>query len=244
MVDTPSPFLQFRQSYYDECAALLNGMREGLDALSDTGAMTFLASVSRVIHSVRGGAAAFGLKDLDAFAALMERAVNKQIERQPEVLGSSLQALLRQCCAMLEQHLSASRTQTPWPSEQDDPLKAALREMAGLPALQHTPASAAKAKPKSGPAIPVDIEVAIAPVPEPAAPRAAQTPRSVSVAQLHWNEAGERPSLLDGHTSLFEGLWRLPELLGQFTAGLKRAAPSKQPAPKNKPFEDDIFSDL
>ena len=62
-----------KQTFFQECDDLLIQAEQGLQALAEGGADDeTLHSVFRAVHSVKGGAGAFGLEDLIGFAHVFE----------------------------------------------------------------------------------------------------------------------------------------------------------------------------
>ena len=60
---------QFRKTYFEECAELLDALQSNLDRLSNgTTEEDTLHAIFRAVHSIKGGAGAFGFAALVAFS--------------------------------------------------------------------------------------------------------------------------------------------------------------------------------
>ncbi len=69
------PHAQFRKTYFEECAELLDALQSNLDLLSNgSGDEETLHAIFRSVHSHKGGAGAFGFAGLVAFAYLRKSA--------------------------------------------------------------------------------------------------------------------------------------------------------------------------
>ena len=87
-----------KQTFFQECDDLLIQAEQGLQALAEGGADDeTLHSVFRAVHSVKGGAGAFGLEDLIGFAhvfeTVMEDLRSGRRRATPEVAKALLRAL-------------------------------------------------------------------------------------------------------------------------------------------------------
>jgi two-component system chemotaxis sensor kinase CheA len=88
---------QFRKTYFEECTELLDALQSNLDRLSNGGAdEETLHAVFRSVHSIKGGAGAFGFTALVAFAhvfeSLLDAIRDHKIEATPDVVGLLLRA--------------------------------------------------------------------------------------------------------------------------------------------------------
>ena len=62
------PVAQFRKTYFEECAELLDALQSNLELLSSGQEDDeTLHAIFRSVHSIKGGAGAFGCTDLVAF---------------------------------------------------------------------------------------------------------------------------------------------------------------------------------
>ena len=69
MTDAPDPMAEIRASFFIECEELLEAMQDGLQEIEsgESDAET-INVVFRAVHSIKGGAGAFGLENLVRFA--------------------------------------------------------------------------------------------------------------------------------------------------------------------------------
>lgn len=78
MRDPDDPLAEIRAGFYVECEELLEETLDGLQSLQDGSAdAETINSVFRAVHSIKGGAGAFGLEDLVAFAHRYETALDE-----------------------------------------------------------------------------------------------------------------------------------------------------------------------
>ena len=72
------PMAEIRASFFMECEELLEALQDGLEAMeSGAGDEETVNVVFRAVHSIKGGAGAFGLDDLVAFAHRFETALDE-----------------------------------------------------------------------------------------------------------------------------------------------------------------------
>jgi HPt (histidine-containing phosphotransfer) domain-containing protein len=65
--DTPDPMAEIRASFFIECEELLEALQDGLQTIHDgTDDSETINVVFRAVHSIKGGAGAFGLEALSA----------------------------------------------------------------------------------------------------------------------------------------------------------------------------------
>ena len=70
------PMAEIRASFFIECEELLEALQDGLQAMFDGARDDETVNVVfRAVHSIKGGAGAFGLDELVAFAASISGAV-------------------------------------------------------------------------------------------------------------------------------------------------------------------------
>ncbi|MEL6126882.1 MAG: Hpt domain-containing protein, partial [Pseudomonadota bacterium] len=68
----------FKSLFFTECDELLTDLREHLDTLADgAGDAETVNAAFRAVHSVKGGAAAFGFNDLIHFAHAFETVMDR-----------------------------------------------------------------------------------------------------------------------------------------------------------------------
>ncbi len=72
------PMQEIRASFFVECEELLEALQDGLEAMSEGGGDDETVNVVfRAVHSIKGGAGAFGLDDLVAFTHTFETALDE-----------------------------------------------------------------------------------------------------------------------------------------------------------------------
>ena len=96
-----SSSIDIRQTFFQECEELLEALDDGLGALSaasEDGAVDAetVNAVFRAVHSIKGGAAAFGLEALVRFAHIFETALDAmrsgRLQPVSEILGTFLRS--------------------------------------------------------------------------------------------------------------------------------------------------------
>ena len=88
---------QFRKTYFEECTELLDALQSNLDLLTNGGAdEETLHAIFRSVHSIKGGAGAFGFTALVCFSHVFESLLDaireRKVEANPEVVGLLLRA--------------------------------------------------------------------------------------------------------------------------------------------------------
>ncbi|WP_428925844.1 chemotaxis protein CheA [Marinibacterium sp. SX1] len=121
----------FRDSFFEECEELLEAMHDGFDQIAnETHDSETIHAVFRAVHSIKGGAGAFGLDDLVAFAHHFETALEKvrsgEIEADYQVLE-----LFKHCGDHLSDLVSAARDDDEVSKETSDALGEKLNEVIG-----------------------------------------------------------------------------------------------------------------
>ncbi len=99
----------FRASFFEECDELLEAMHDGLGLMQDgAGDGETVHVIFRAVHSIKGGAGAFGLDALVSFAhqleTVLERLRSGKIEATPDLL-----TLFQQCGDYLSDLVTAAR---------------------------------------------------------------------------------------------------------------------------------------
>ncbi|WP_407493466.1 chemotaxis protein CheA [Pseudooceanicola sp. MF1-13] len=108
MTDTNDPMAEIRASFFIECEELLEALQDGLQQLDDgSDDPETINIVFRAVHSIKGGAGAFGLEDLVRFAHRYETVLDEvrsgKLNAEGEPLKVFFQAadhlsdLVRQC---------------------------------------------------------------------------------------------------------------------------------------------------
>ncbi|MBM9594384.1 chemotaxis protein CheA [Rhodobacteraceae bacterium MCCB 386] len=100
---------EIRASFFIECEELLEAMQDGLQMLEDGAADgETINVVFRAVHSIKGGAGAFGLDALVAFAHTFETALDGVRSGRIDVDGDRLKLFFR-CGDLLADHVRATR---------------------------------------------------------------------------------------------------------------------------------------
>jgi two-component system chemotaxis sensor kinase CheA len=93
---------ELRISFFQECEDLLDSLGEGLRAMSDLAAagnadgdIETVHAVFRAVHSIKGGAGAFGLNDLVTFAHLFETVLDEMRGGKMGITVDAMHVLLR-----------------------------------------------------------------------------------------------------------------------------------------------------
>ena len=103
------PFESIKQTFFQECDELLTDAEQGLLAMEagDADSETINA-VFRAVHSVKGGAGAFGLEDLIRFAHVFETVMDELRSGKMELTDEVAKTLLR-AFDVLADHVAAAR---------------------------------------------------------------------------------------------------------------------------------------
>jgi two-component system, chemotaxis family, sensor kinase CheA len=118
------PMAEIRASFFVECEELLESLHDALTALEGGGTDSETINVAfRAVHSIKGGAGAFGLTALVAFAHRFE-SVMDAMRSGRIAIGAELLRRLFQAADLLADEVSAARTGTPGPRESEDGLVA------------------------------------------------------------------------------------------------------------------------
>ncbi|KQW73300.1 chemotaxis protein CheA [Phenylobacterium sp. Root77] len=106
------PFESIKQTFFQECDELLTDAEQGLLAMEtgDADSETINA-VFRAVHSVKGGAGAFGLEDLIRFAHVFETVMDDLRSAKMELTDEVAKTLLR-AFDVLADHVAAARDGT------------------------------------------------------------------------------------------------------------------------------------
>ncbi|HEY9234104.1 MAG TPA: Hpt domain-containing protein, partial [Phenylobacterium sp.] len=106
------PFESIKQTFFQECDELLTDAEQGLLAMEtgDADGETINA-VFRAVHSVKGGAGAFGLEELIRFAHVFETVMDELRSGKMELTNEVAKTLLR-AFDVLADHVAAARDGT------------------------------------------------------------------------------------------------------------------------------------
>jgi len=103
------PMAEIRATFFIECEELLEALQDGLQAMEEGGTdEETINIVFRAVHSIKGGAGAFGLEDLVRFAHRFESVLDAARSHQLEIDGEVLSVLFR-AGDMLNDLVSAAR---------------------------------------------------------------------------------------------------------------------------------------
>ncbi|MEJ6395424.1 chemotaxis protein CheA [Gymnodinialimonas sp. 2305UL16-5] len=122
---------EFRASFFEECEDLLEAMHDGFGLMQNgDGDDETIHVIFRAVHSVKGGAGAFGLDDLVGFAHHFETALDmvRAGKAQPD---PDLLSLFQQCGDHLSDLVSAARDEATIDASDSASLTARLDEVIG-----------------------------------------------------------------------------------------------------------------
>ncbi|NBW07634.1 MAG: chemotaxis protein CheA [Caulobacteraceae bacterium] len=166
MTDAVDPFEAIKVVFFQECDELLGDLEAGLLAM-ESGAADgeTVNAVFRAVHSVKGGAGAFGLEDLVRFAHVFETLLDELRSGRKPCDDVTVKTLLR-ASDVLADHIAAARGQG---APVEEARSAGL--VAELEILTHGVASAPAAEAPAEEE-PVFTPVMMAPIAEPGLPEA------------------------------------------------------------------------
>ncbi len=123
------PFAQFRKTYFEECAELLDALQSNLDLLSNGGGDDeTLHAIFRSVHSIKGGAGAFGFTALVAFSHVFESLLDAM--REHKVIATpDVKPLLLRANDALADIVNAARTEQSLPADFASDIRAAMQEV-------------------------------------------------------------------------------------------------------------------
>jgi two-component system chemotaxis sensor kinase CheA len=152
------PLAELKQTFFQECEELLGALEMKLQALDEgSNDSEDVNAAFRAIHSVKGGAGAFGCTELVAFAHVFEAALDHLRSGRVAIEDAPFALFLR-CSDAVVDLVSAARN--------DEPARPRPDLLAALEQVGQAPAAAAPAAPAAPPPAPV------ATAPAPAAPAA------------------------------------------------------------------------
>ncbi|GIT85294.1 chemotaxis protein CheA [Roseobacter sp. OBYS 0001] len=131
MTDSNDPMAEIRASFFIECEELLEALQDGLEALDDgAGDPETINVVFRAVHSIKGGAGAFGLEALVRFAHRFETVLD-EIRAGRMVADADALKLFFQCSDHLSDLVRTSRDAGTLPEEETAKLLSQLDELLG-----------------------------------------------------------------------------------------------------------------
>lgn len=118
------PMAEIRAGFFVECEELLESLQDSLVLLQDgsTDSET-VNTVFRAVHSIKGGAGAFGLDALVAFAHRYETVLDALRSGQLEVTSEAVRSFF-QAADLLQDHVRAARNGAPPPEGAEEVLLA------------------------------------------------------------------------------------------------------------------------
>lgn len=118
------PMADIRNSFFLECEDLLEGLQDALEEMeSGTADSETVNVVFRAVHSIKGGAGAFGMHDLAAFAHRFETVLEELRCGRIEAHGSAVRPFF-QAADLLHDHVHSARDETPPPAQSEATLLA------------------------------------------------------------------------------------------------------------------------
>ncbi len=131
MSDDMDPMAEIRASFFIECEELLEALQDGLQSLEDgeTDSET-INVVFRAVHSIKGGAGAFGLENLVRFAHRYETALD-EVRGERLAITDEAMRLFFQAADHLSDLVRVSRDDAEVPSERSAELLAQLDVLIG-----------------------------------------------------------------------------------------------------------------
>ena len=107
----------FRDSFFEECEELIEAMHDGFDRLAaNMDDAETMNAIFRAVHSIKGGAGAFGLSDLVAFAHHFETALDR-VRSGALTVDEPLLELFRHLRRRRRPHLTPGQRQQRDPSQ-------------------------------------------------------------------------------------------------------------------------------
>lgn len=123
------PLEQFRKTYFEECAELLDALQSNLDSLANGGGdEDTLHAIFRSVHSIKGGAGAFGFDGLVAFSHVFESLLDAMREHKVPTTPDVTQLLLRASDALAD-IVNAARADRALPAEFGSDIRSAMQEV-------------------------------------------------------------------------------------------------------------------
>ena len=118
------PMAEIRASFFIDCEELMESLQDALVILDeDGGDSETINVVFRAVHSIKGGAGAFGFDDLVAFAHRFETVLD-QLRAGKLELTSDATKLFIQGADLLHDHIRAAQSDSAPPAGAEDVLKA------------------------------------------------------------------------------------------------------------------------
>ncbi len=135
------PLEQIKATFFQECEELLADLEAGLLALdAGQGDMETVNAVFRAVHSIKGGAGAFGLEPLVRFAHVFETTLDDMRSGKVPASGPALKIMLRAADVLADQ-VTAAKTGAVADAARTAGLAAELSAILGHDAVSEEPAA-------------------------------------------------------------------------------------------------------
>ncbi len=135
------PLAELKQTFFQECDELLGALEQKLQALDEGSSdPEDVNAAFRAIHSIKGGAGAFGCTELVGFAHVFEASLDHLRSGRVAIEDAPFTLFLR-CSDAVADLVSAARNDEPATERPD--LLAALEQVGQEPRVQAAPAAAA-----------------------------------------------------------------------------------------------------
>lgn len=123
------PLEQFRKTYFEECAELLDVLQANLELLAaGAGNDEALHAIFRAVHSIKGGAGAFGFSSLVAFSHVFESLLDALREGKVGATPEVTQLLLRASDALAD-IVNAARSDRVLPADFASDVRSGMEEV-------------------------------------------------------------------------------------------------------------------
>lgn len=131
MTDQIDPMVEIRAAFFQECEELLEALQDGLMAMEDgTSDRETINVVFRAVHSIKGGAGAFGLDELVRFAHRYETTLDYVRSGSLAPVGDALKVFFR-AADLLSDITRASRDGANTTLESTDEILSLLLDLTG-----------------------------------------------------------------------------------------------------------------
>jgi len=143
MTNAPDPMAEIKASFFLECEELLEALQDGLQAMDDAqGDNETINVVFRAVHSIKGGAGAFGLDALVQFAHRFETILDALRSGRLDITSNLLGVFFR-CADHLSDLVRACREGTNLPEAKSNHLLGLLDQVVGASAPKENDAEIA-----------------------------------------------------------------------------------------------------
>ena len=120
-----------RDTFFEECEELLEALVEGLASMEESpDDMEIINAVFRAVHSIKGGAGAFGLERLVSFAHAFETVLDKVRDKELGI-DEKLMSVAHRSGDQLSDLVASARDDSPLDEAAEDELKKELESYLG-----------------------------------------------------------------------------------------------------------------